>query len=378
MRYADITEILKKNGLPTPSKEKITEIAGIEGATLKTNLLGAQGGMPECVEYLGNIIKASAPFCRDTLATIGLKPELTHLIRAAKQEKATLFRAINAVHKQTNNADEARAYLANLFTAQHAEVKQAAAVNDEDPDRLPDFNTFERPAVQQAPAQSAPLRSAPVQSAPQLEARPAQRQPAQPASVAPARTGAQSVQSNAPVAQRQESADRSVANGGHYYNFHVYGQKAALNFSEDELKSSKMKTVRIEGAASLGNGKFGWDKKISFQLTLKELIPVLAVFTGYVQAIELSGHGTTNDKHLAIKRQGQGFFVNVRQRKNAYAVPVPQQDSYLIVQLLRRQIMANPPHSTNEELNELLAQIGRDAQVQMQANQSLNKTMAFA
>lgn len=323
MNGTQINEILTLNGLATIDRNRLMEIAKIEGKEFEHKLLAARDNDDEAArEYLSNVIKACAPFCRQTLENSNLPVDLPTIIAVAKAEGSMFFKALNAVSKLGIHASDANIFLRTKLTP--AKPEQGGG-------RLPDYDSFENPPV-----------SMPVSQPPAM-------------TQTPARPAASAFFQASPKPQETASNEPKK----HFASVHVYAGKAALCFSEDQTQSGNQPTVRIEVAPSTAPRTYDWSRKISIQMSLLDLYAVLAVLSEQTASAELSGRGATHDKFFAIERQEGNFFVKMGQKGVVYAVPVDALGFIPVHNLLLRQIFANDPHLSEERLNKLLATHGR-------------------
>lgn len=128
-----------------------------------------------------------------------------------------------------------------------------------------------------------------------------------------------------------------------FKSVHAYGGKAALCFSASTTRDDEH-TVRIEGAMSTGTRIYDWQSKVIFQLTVQEIPLVIGVLHGFMDKLELKGHGKENEKALIIENQRDKYFISLLCKGQApRGVPVPAKDIYSIITLLLRQALKNDP-----------------------------------
>jgi hypothetical protein len=347
MRANEINEILDKCDIPMPSRERLLEIAKIEGKSFETALVAAEKNDPWARVYLANVVKAVAPFCRNTVTAVGITVDLAGLVRVAKEEGATFFKALNAYHQSQSAV--AKAYLTDLFQNQERPASTTPPWENEqgsapDPDQLPNFSTAhvpQRPVAGQS-------TSTVISRTPEKVARnvnsPAQT--AMPAQIA----------KPAPVIQ-SEPPPKLVGNAGDppFFSFKVFGSKAALCFSEDTTRSGNLPTIRIEAAPKGSDGKGVWSRKIAIQLTRQELYHVLAVFVNELEAMQVI-HG---NKFLTLEYQETNFYLRLAEKGGAsFAVPIDGVAPTQVRNLLSKQILAEDRHLTLDGLHQELGRIG--------------------
>lgn len=155
---------------------------------------------------------------------------------------------------------------------------------------------------------------------------------------------------------------------------HVYGTKAAMcvelvNVAGDDDGRGSYATVMLEFAPAAGDGKrFAWDqRKVQFRLGLREIPRVAAVLMGYLDAIELEGHGPTHNKSLWIEDQGGAIFFKVRQGRVALGVPLSSGDLYAVSARVMHALALNAPGVDGQVT---LALVRRTGHMEMAARQA--------
>lgn len=137
-------------------------------------------------------------------------------------------------------------------------------------------------------------------------------------------------------------------------NHHIYRAKGALTVELDVLRQkrdeeSQEHTVRIDGALAMSHLCYEWDKKISFQLTKREL-PLMACCLLGLGAKKLSfeNHGPAKDKAFHLQEQPGKLFVKLQQGTKLVAVPVQGPDIYELTEIVLLAMHKNSPHISGE------------------------------
>jgi len=137
-------------------------------------------------------------------------------------------------------------------------------------------------------------------------------------------------------------------------NHHIYGAKGALTVELDLLRQKREEegqehTVRIDGALAVSHLCYDWDRKISFQLTKREL-PLMACSLLGLGAKKLSfeNHGQAKDKAFHIQEQPGKLFVKLQQGAKVVAVPVQGPDIYELTEIVLLALHKNSPHISGE------------------------------
>lgn len=128
----------------------------------------------------------------------------------------------------------------------------------------------------------------------------------------------------------------------------VFGQSAALTWEiaalADQASSAHpLCTVMIEAAAGDGTGRYRWDEKVVFMLTLRELPQVLGVLMGWASALEFKFHGKLKKKSLVMVHQDHGLHVRLSDARQRLSVPVLDADRYTLSMLVLSALCANEP-----------------------------------
>ncbi len=158
--------------------------------------------------------------------------------------------------------------------------------------------------------------------------------PAKPAKPTPKALGALPATAPAPAAQRRQCK--------------VFGQSAALTWeiaalADQEPHQHPLCTVMIEAAAGDGAGRYRWDEKVVFMLTLRELPQVLCVLMGWSSELEFKFHGKLKRKALVIEHQDHGLHVRLTDGRQRFSVPVLDADRYPLCMLVLSALCANEP-----------------------------------
>lgn len=128
----------------------------------------------------------------------------------------------------------------------------------------------------------------------------------------------------------------------------VFGQSAALTWeiaalADQEPQQHPLCTVMIEAAAGDGTGRYRWDEKVVFMLTLRELPQVLCVLMGWSSELEFKFHGKQKKKALVIEHQDHGLYVRLTDGRQRLSVPVLDEDRYALSMLVLSALCANEP-----------------------------------
>ena len=307
MKTSEIESYLNKLSLPMPSKPTLLEIAKILGGKFSEKLTAAAGGDSAAAQYVTSVIKATSPFCRQTLGSHGFENGLERLVQVAVNEGPTLFRALNALHKGGDMGSIASTYLECHFPfASNGQGKASDSVT-----KVSTTNASIDNSSQEAKADSSTTVA-----------------------------GEEKKQIN---------------------TFHVYAGKAALCFGEDQSVDGRVQTLRIEvapanpGKPQNAKDRYLWGKRIGVQLTQEEMYWVLCVFLNMLESVEFSGHGAEHDKTLSIEVQPANYFVKIgRANVATFAVPVRATAAPPIVAMIRKQIKKNDPSLDDETLKLML------------------------
>lgn len=333
--------MLGQIGLSTLSPQVLKVISQCEGESFKRALAEVVNGTDDGSRrtYLSCVIAAVVPKTKDIIASLGFRvPHESTLIEVSKTEGPSFGRAIKTLAMDNINDPanaEAVAYLKRVL----AHVCDPSNANERS----------EAPAPQSQDMQ--PERAAPSGFNGDTYQEPTQqRQQPNP------RSNVREFQRPEPQYRqegpgRASDGDEGDGGGRKYESCHIYGGKAALCFQLDTTRQGSKPTINIDAADAVGPRKYGWDRKVTFQLTVSELPLVLGVLYGYTHKIELNGHGANNEKSFSIENQGSKFFMKmgVRGAKEAndgrlFALPVLPKDTYLLMTMLMQQLQANSPN----------------------------------
>jgi len=318
-RSADgITEILKHLNLVVPDRAGYLAISQTEGGRFATAVAKVANKAPDAeaaLEYVRNVVMAAHPDARTAAAVAGFNSvEPVRLIDIAKKEGRSFRNAVRLVLAGGERSEQASAlaYLQNLF-------EEYALPSDGVP-------MMEVPPMQpaRATAQNEP-------TPPNIREFPSQRANATGPGVSP------------PPSQKAPGVAESASVPQWGESFHVYGAKTALCFSECFTKQGEKATVMIEAAKSKGDS-YDWGDKLSLMLTVSELPIVLGLFMGYLDVLEIKGHGKQNEKAVTFANQGNQFFITMIARgQGPRAAPMLAKDSYPVITMLLRQMGKNDP-----------------------------------
>jgi hypothetical protein len=145
---------------------------------------------------------------------------------------------------------------------------------------------------------------------------------------------------------------------------HVYAGHGALKVEPDTVRSAKTNarhTLRLEVAAKDSEGdRYAWDRKIGLQLTLRELPEFAAFVLGFVDSMEIQGHGEKNDKSMQCSHDGARLLIRIAQRggprsgassgSTGVRVPVDGGDKYALAMLALAALQANAPQAPFEAI----------------------------
>lgn len=128
----------------------------------------------------------------------------------------------------------------------------------------------------------------------------------------------------------------------------VFGQSAALTWeiaalADQDSQAHPLCTVMIEAAAGDGAGRYHWDDKVVFMLTLRELPQVLGVLMGWSSSLEFKFHGKLKKKTLLMEHQDHGLHVRLSDARQRLSVPVLDADRYPLSMLVLSALCVNEP-----------------------------------
>lgn len=322
-RSADgVSELLKHLGLPIPDRAGYLAISQAESTKFSEAVAKVANKAPDSetvLEYVRNVVAAAHPDARTAAAMTGYRAiEIVVLIDIAKREGRSFRNAIRMVLADGNRNEQgtALAYLQSL-------IEENGGVSD-------GFDTgmFSNAAPQSDASDHArqPERQ-PAGNVRELRPENQQREP--------------DIPPNSPGPESPRKSDAAKKQYGE--SIHVYAGKAALCFAECMTRQEDKATLMIEVAQAAGEG-YNWQDKIMLMLTPAELPLVLGLFVGYLDKLELKGHGRQQEKAMTLTNQGDQFFVTMIMRgRPPRAVPVPAKDSYPVLTMLLRQMLKNDP-----------------------------------
>lgn len=145
-------------------------------------------------------------------------------------------------------------------------------------------------------------------------------------------------------------------------NHHVYAKGGALSIELDRLNGAFLATgdacltLTIDAAKATGVRQFGWDQKITVQLSATELPLFLSVFLGGLKTWACSNHGVSNDKRMLVERKPatHNLLIHVVQGKSSVACPVGAGDAYHVMALGMEALRHNHPHLDSVAILELV------------------------
>lgn len=173
-------------------------------------------------------------------------------------------------------------------------------------------------------------------------------------------TEAQEVVPQLLAAARPSAEGAQAVAGTLFQNHHIYGGKAASTWSTDTSRAG-LHTVRIEAAGSVGTRQYDWQRKISVQLSEREMVLVLAVLMGWLTKFEGKGHGEGGSKWFSLERQEDCVFLLLRAKgQPAHGIPILPGDGFRAKAMLIEQMLKNSPF-LNASL--LLSLVRNDAQL---------------
>lgn len=279
--------------LPLPEKTDMDVILKKDSEAFTNALrssVNKESDWESSVEYVKTMVVTASNWMRESLRTLGIvAPNPDMLVDIAKQEGATFWKAVkNAIEGGADSkiaAEYVRRTIASISVAQEGQPQESTPAPDNSNDGgAADYNYAAYDATQDRPSKG------------------------------------------------EKSFGKSV---------HVYAGKSALCFSEDTNRDGEF-TVRIEGAMSSGVRVYDWKGKVSFQLTVQELPLVIGVLHGFMDKLELKGHGRENEKALTIDYQKDKYFISLLCKgEPPRGVPVPAKDIYPVITLLLRQALKN-------------------------------------
>jgi len=320
-----ITKILQHLSLPIPDRAGYLAISQAEASKFSEAVTKVANKAPDSetiLEYVRNVVAAAHPDARTAGAMTGYRAvEIVTLINIAKSEGRSFRNAVRMVLADGNRNEQgtALAYLQGLIE-EYGGSTDTFGVQTSNKDTLPaDVSKLEQPGSRQSADNVRELR--PEKQSPEM--------------AAPTQAGSPATERPADAAKKQYGE-----------SIHVYAGKAALCFAECTTRQGDKATLMIEAAQASGDG-YNWQEKIMLMLTPAELPLVLGFFVGYLEKLELKGHGRQQEKAMTLTNQGNQFFITMIMRGQApRAVPMPAKDGYPVLTMLLRQMLKNDPHLT--------------------------------
>lgn len=296
--WGELRAQLQILSLPIPEKADMDAIIKRDAEAFSNALrisVNKEEGWESRLEYVKAAVVTTSPWMRESLKTLDIvacNPEM--LAEIAKQEGATFWKAVKSATEGGSDSKIAAEYVRRTISSLSLVQNQppAQSANDQVDDYPNGAGTY--PEDDYAP---------------------------------PAGT------------QQKERGE----NDREFKSVHVYGGKSALCFSASTTRDGEF-TVRIEGAMSSGVRVYDWKSKVIFQLTVQEIPLIIGVLHGFMETLELRGHGRENEKALTIQLQKDKYFISLLCKGEApRGVPVPAKDIYPIITLLLRQALKNDP-----------------------------------
>lgn len=320
-----ITKILQHLSLPIPDRAGYLAISQAESSKFSvavTKVANKASDLETILEYVRNVVAAAHPDARTAAAMTGYRAiEIVMLIDIAKREGRSFRNAVRMVLADGNRNEQgtALAYLQGLIEEYGGSTDTFGGAPSKNEILEVDESKPERPSDGQAVDRVCDLR--PEKQSPKI--------------AGPTKAGN-------PVTERQGDAAKKQ----YGESIHVYAGKAALCFAECDTRQGDKATLMIEVAQASGEN-YNWQDKIMLMLTPAELPLVLGFFVGYLEKLELKGHGRQKEKAMTLTNQGNQFFITMIMRGQApRAVPVPAKDGYPVLTMLLRQMLKNDPHLT--------------------------------
>lgn len=326
-----ITEILNHVQMAVPDRAGYMAISQSEGGRFAEAVAKVGNGVGDSdavLEYVRNVVAGAHPDARTAAALAGFgSVEPVRLIDIAKKEGRSFRNAVRLVLADGQRAEQATAlaYLQNL-------LEEYGVVSGGEP------GLSEVPYPSERPSRPAP--AAPAPAAQNIRDFPSNRS-------AVAETPIRAPSPDPVQDEKPKWGD----------SFHVYAGKAALCFCEVVTRQSDKATVMIEAARSKGDS-YDWNDKVLLMLTIAELPLVLGFYFGYLDTLELKGHGKQKEKAVTFANQGNQFFITVLMRgQPPRAVPMPPKDSYPVISMLLKQMLKNDPFLTADLILQITKRI---------------------
>lgn len=320
-----ITKILQHLSLPIPDRAGYLAISQAEASKFSEAVTKVANKAPDSetiLEYVRNVVAAANPDARTAAAMTGYRAiEIVMLIDIAKREGRSFRNAVRMVLADGNRNEQgtALAYLQGLIEEYGGSADTFRGEPSNNQTLQVDVSKPERPLGGQTVDNVRELR------------------PDKPSSEVAASTKTSSLVTERPGDAAKKQYGESI---------HVYAGKAALCFAECTTRQGDKATLMIEAAQATGDN-YNWQDKTMLMLTPAELPLVLGFFVGYLEKLELKGHGRQQEKAMTLTNQGNQFFVTMIMRGQApRAVPMPAKDGYPVLTMLLRQMLKNDPHLT--------------------------------
>lgn len=300
----ELLKVLVEANLPITDSEGFKAIAAIEGKAFPLAVIEVVEGKAtdETTEHVQTVLTAVATSTRDALNDWGYAANPTVLLEVAKRE-ASSFR--EAFEQAAAGDDSSRMYFVDLlsqYDALEAAIPTASATAT--------ARTRTTKLAQSAHGNS-------VSHATQAKV------------------------------QRQSIADATDRAYGESYR--VYASSAALCVSECFTKADQKPTVMFETAKK--ESTYDWKNKRCVMLTQGEVPLVLGVFLGYLQKVDIVGHGKSQEKWMTIEDQNHQLYVKTTFRgESPRGVPVPPATAAPVIAMLLKQLRANFPHLSEDAL----------------------------
>lgn len=321
----EVAELLKKLSLPVPDREGFVAISRSEG-TKFTEAIAKVGRSDDTVDgqmdYVQNVLAASLPTTREIFSVLEHSIEITTLIQIAKREGLSFRNAVNIVQSGSDGKNEAEAYLFGL-------LEEYGAIDMPTNDRGFGYATFSSSDLEERKSDENRCNLGSAKAPLSVEETP---------------------DSPAGEGNQPQEVKRKQYGG----SFHIYAGKAVMCMAETLTRAEDKATVTIEVAQRTAEGKALWQGKYSLMLTVPEQPLVLGLFLGYLDKLEIKGHGSQQEKALTINNQGNQFFLTMIVRGHPpRAVPIPPEYAYCAVSMLIGQMRKNDPHMDAELIRRL-------------------------
>jgi hypothetical protein len=313
LTVSEVVALLKKLGLQVPDREGFSAIRAAEGTKFSTALASLRE--PDFAaqtqrEYVESVVCAAVPETRELFSSQGYPAEIVRLIEIATREGRSFRNAVRLVITGANSGEvkSAMDYLIGLLD----EYGGAMPFNMDD---MRFLGTEDQELCRRAPLPKAHGEPRVPEATPQLH-----------------HVGL----ADAPKKLFGDS-------------FHIYGLKAVVCVAELSTPSNNKATISFEVAQRTAEGKAQWQDKAALMLSAHEQPLCLGVFLGYLQKLEIKGHGRQQEKAMTIVNQGNQFFLSMIVRgQSPRAVPIPAEYAYPLVAMLIGQMRKNDPHMPPE------------------------------